>query len=299
MPTLNRLFFNLLLPAIVCGGIYTIAAYLWKRYGKRENLQWLITFALGIGYIVGYFGIEGRQGFLPRENINWIFIFTLFAIGSCTYWHLARWRSLISQLIYSIVLPRVLLDAYFRNTWGPLEGKVWWLCLALGILIFCKIVQLSLSALPSNASSPFVYFGISGGTTLILALSGSMRLAQHAGILVALFAAIWILAIVLPRTIKFDIDSNWEVLPISISPVVIILLVCIWLNGYFYAEVPSASAILLAVSPFLAQVGKIPAIQQLKGRKSVFIQVGLIALCVCIAVIIAVFRSGLFGGDAY
>lgn len=299
MLTLNQLFFSMLLPAIICGAIYVIVAYKRARDVNNTYFQWLTAVALGIGYIVGYLGIEGIPKFPPIESIHWFFYFAIFSIFSSTYWSFSQWRSLISQFIYSIALPRILLDSYFRHTWGTLEGIIWWVCLAIGILIFCKIVQQSFSALPSGASSPFVYLGISGGTAIILALSGSLRLAQHAGILVALFGIIWILAIVLQRTIKSDSDSNWESLPISVSPVVTILLVCFWINGYFYAEVPAASALLLAISPLFAQVSQITAIQKLGARNSVFVQVGLIAICVSIAIIIAVIRSGFFGGDAY
>jgi hypothetical protein len=287
------------LPAIICGGIYAIVAYQRKRDGNKTYLQWFVAAALGIGYIIGYIGIEGKPIFPPREGIYWLFYFAIFAIFSSTYWHLSRWRSLISQLLYSIVIPRILLNIYFQQTWGTLEGIIWWVCLAVGILIFCNIVQQSFSALPSDVSVSFVYFGISGGTALILALSGSLRLAEHAGILVALFAAIWILTLVISRWIKSDTDNIEGVLLLSISPVVTFLLVGIWMNGYFYAEVPSVSVLLLMISPLLAQVGRIQAIQNLEGRKSVFIQIGLVALCVSIAIIIAVARSGLFGEDTY
>lgn len=299
MPTLNQLFFSMFLPAIVCGGIYAIVAYQWKRDRNKTYLQWFVAVALGIGYIIGYIGIEGKPIFPPIEGIHWLFYFAIFAIFSSTYWHLSRLRALISQLLYSIVIPRMLLDTYFQRTWGPIEGIIWWVCLAAGILIFCNIVQQSFSALPSGASVLFVYFGISGGTALILALSGSLRLAKHAGILVALFAAIWILTLVISRWIKSDTYNIEGVLLLSISPVVTFLLVGIWMNGYFYAEVPSVSVLLLMISPLLAQVGRIQAIQNLGGRKSVFIQIGLIVLCVSIAIIIAVVRSGLFGEDTY
>ncbi|MDE0480934.1 MAG: hypothetical protein OXI67_00015 [Candidatus Poribacteria bacterium] len=300
MLTLSQLFFNLLLPAIVCGGIYAVVAYIRKSDEENTSLLWLTAVAIGIGYIVGYLGIEKKITFLPIESIHWLFYFTLFAIFSSTYWDFSGWRRLISQLIYSVALPRILLNSYFQYNWGTVEGIIWWVCLSVGVFIFWNIVIQSFSAIPSsNASIPFVYFGISGGTALIIALSGSVRIAQHAGTLVALFAVIWILTIVLLRGMQSNTNSNLHVFPISVSPLVTFLFVGIWMNGYFYAEAPSVSIILLAVSPFLAQVGKIPVIQQLKGRKSVFIQVGLIALCVSIAIIIAVFRSGFFGEDAY
>ncbi len=300
MLTLNQLFFSMLLPAIVCGGIYAVVVYIRAYVGEKTHLLWLTAVALGIGYIVGYLGIERKLTFLPIESRHWLFYFTLFALFSSTYWDFSGWRRLVSQLVYSVALPRILLNSYFQYTWGTFEGIIWWVCLSVGIFIFWNIVKQSFSAIPSsNTSIPFIYFGISGGTALIIALSGSVRIAQHAGTLVALFAVIWILTIVLPPNIKTDSNNNSHVFSISVSPVITFLFVGIWLNGYFYAEAPSASVLLLAVSPFLAQVGHIQTIQKLEDRKSVLIQVGLIALCVSIAVIIAVVRSGFFGGDAY
>ncbi|MDE0634616.1 MAG: hypothetical protein OXI43_02010 [Candidatus Poribacteria bacterium] len=299
MPTFNQLFFNLLLPAIVCGGIYAVVVYLRGRDQEKAYLLWLTTVALGIGYIIGYLGIEKKPTFPPREGIHWLFYFVLFALFSSTYWNSSRWRRLVSQIIYSVALPRILLNPYFQHTWGTVEGIIWWVGLSAGIFVFWNIVEQSFSAIPSKAATPFVYFGLSGGTALIIALSGSLRIAQHAGILTVLFATIWILTLVLQRSKKTDPNSNQHVFSISVSPVVTFLFIGVWLNGYFYAEVPSASVILLAVSPFLAQVGQIQTIQKLENRKSIFVQVGLIALCVSIAVIIAVVRSGFFGGDAY
>ena len=300
MPTLSQLFFSLLLPAIVCGGIYTVVAYIRKSDKENTSLLWLTAVAIGIGYIIGYIAIEGRVPFLPIESRHWIFYFTIFALFSSTYWDSPGWRRLVSQLIYSVALPRILLNSYFQHIWGTFEGIIWWVCLSVGIFIFWNIVIQSFSAIPSsNISIPFVYFGISGATALVIALSGSVVIAQHAGTLTVLFGAIWILTIILLRGIKSNANSNLHVFSISVSPVVTFLFVGIWLNGYFYAEAPSTSIILLAVSPYLAQVGQIQAIQRLEGRKSVLVQVGLIALCVGIAVIIAVLHSGFFGEDVY
>ncbi len=67
------------------------------------------------------------------------------------------------------------------------------------------------------------------------------------------------------------------------------------MNGYFFAEVPAASAILLAISPLLAQVGRIKAVQGLGGWRSTFAQTAAVALPVVIAIGIAVIRSGFFG----
>ena len=299
MLSINQLFFNLLLPAIVCGGIFAAVAYINKKNENKKHLQWLTATALGIGYIVGYIGIEGKPTFLPKESIHWLFYFTILAILGSTYWDSTRWRRLITQLIYSVAIPRLLLNSYFQHIWGPIEGIIWWICLAIGVYIFWNIVLLSFSALPAGASVPFVYLGVSGGTALIIALSGSIVIAQHAGILVALFAAIWISTIILYRSGKNGDEYNFQIFSDSVSPMVTFLFGCIWINGYFYAEVPSASALLLVIVPIFAQVGRIKVIQRLGVRKSVLAQIGLIALCTSIAIIIAVVRSGFFGEDAY
>ncbi|MYG00513.1 hypothetical protein F4212_15465 [Candidatus Poribacteria bacterium] len=299
MLTINQMFFGMLLPAIVCGSLFGTSVYLLNRDEQRRQFQWLVAAALGIGYIIGHIALEGRPNLLPKESIHWLVYFTLLAILTGTYWDSSRWIRLITQLIYSIAIPRLLLDSYFRYTWGPIEAVIWWICLTVGVYIFWNIVLQSFSALPSGASVPFVYLGISGGTTLITALSGTIVIALHAGIIAVLFAAIWILTIVLQRRVQLTGEFRTQVIPNSVSPVVTFLFVGVWINGYFYAEVPSVSVLLLLLSPVFAMVGRINAVQRLGERKTVLLQICLIALCVSIALIIAVIRSGLFGENTY
>ena len=296
---ITQLFFSLLLPTIIGGGIFIFARsrspkeYATVRYEKGQDgfIGWLIAAALGISYIVGYLGLEGLPAFPPRQGTHWLFYLAIIGLIFATFWHLAIWGP-IAQIAISIILPRLLLTSTFKYTWGPVEGIIWWVCLAIVIFIFWHLVEQSFRALPSGASGPFVYFGLCGSTALILAFSGSLRLAQHCGILVALFAASWIITLVLQR------DRRRFVFPLGASPVATLLLVGIWMNGYFFAEVPAVSAILLVISPLLAQVGRIEAIQGLGGRRSTFVQIGAIALPAVIAIGIAVARSGFFGDNS-
>ncbi len=299
MPSSNQLIYSLLLPAIVCGSIYVLVAYLWKRESNQNLLQWLIAAALGIVYIIGHIGLEGELILIPRESRHWIFYLAIVSIGSSAYWHLSKYRGLISQLLYSILIPRILLDSYYQHSWDTFEGVVWWLCLALTILFFFRIVQQSFDTLPSNATIPFVYLGISGGTVLIVALSGSILLALHSSILFAFFVVQWILTIFLPKMMRFDSKDNFISLQKGVTPVLAILLVSIWLNGYFYAEMPAASGILLVIAPLFSQVTRLSVIQNMDKLKTQIVQIGLIALCVCIAISIAVIRSISISGGMY
>ena len=290
----KQLILGLLLPAVVGGGIFIFAKLLASKRESEHKKDWfsgwLVAVALGAGYIVGYIGLEGSPPFPPREGVHWLCYLAIIGLISGAFWYASRWGRLIGQIALSIVIPRLLLNSAFKYTWGQFEGIIWWVCLAVLIFIFWHIVQQSFTILPAGGSSPFVYFGLSGGTALILVLSGSLRLGQHAGILVAVFAASWIITLVGQHS-----DNKWHVFPLSASPVVTLVLAGIWMNGYFYEEVPAVSAILLAIALFLAPVGRIERIQQLGARRSTVVQIGVIALIVVIAIGVAVARSGLFG----
>ena len=291
---IEQLFLGLLLPAIVGGGIFIFARsrapkeYATGRYEKKQDgfAGWLIAAALGVGYIVGYLGIEGVPVFPPRLGAQWLCYLVAIGLIVARFWHVAVWGP-IAQIAISIIIPRLLLTSTFKHTWGPIEGIIWWVCLAVVIFIFWHIVEGSFRALPAGASGPFIYCGLFGGTALVLALSGSLRLAQHAGILVALFAASWIITLVLQR------DRKRFVFPRGTSPILTFLLIGIWMNGYFFAEVPTASAILLLIALFFVYVGRIEVIQGLSVRRSLLVQIAGIALPVVIAIGIAIARSGL------
>ena len=296
MLVLKQLFFGLLLPAVVSGGILIFARSLSSKKdavnADKWPLNWIVAVALSAGYLVGYFGLEGFSvlPFPPRQGIHWLCCLAIIGLIVAGFWHFSRWGRLVAQVVLAVVIPRLLLNSAFKYTWGQLEGVIWWVCIAVAIFIFWNLVQQSFTLLPRGASGSFVYFGLSGGTALVLALSGSLRLAQHSGILVALFAASWVITLVLQRRSK----NNWRVLPPGASPVVALLLAGIWMNGYFYEEVPAVSAILLVLSLFLAPIGRIAAIQNLGARRSALVQIAVIALPVVIAIGIAVVRSGLF-----
>ena len=293
------ILFGFILPAVATGGVLVFGRAMAAKEdgastasGTGISSGWHIAVALGVGYIVGYIGLEGVPPFPPRTGIHYLcYLAVLGGILGCL-WHLSLWGRVCLQIVLSIVIPRLLLTAIFKHTWGTLEGILWWVCLAGAIFLFWSLVERSFRALPPGASGPFVYFGVFGGTALILALSGSLRLAQHGGILVALFAVGWILTLVLQP------DRQQFVFPASAAPVMTLLLIGCYMNGYFFAEVPAVSAILLGIAPALAQVGWIAGIQKLGDRRAMLVQVAAIAFPVLIAIGVALARSGLFGDSS-
>ena len=301
MLTLKQLFLGLFLPAVVSGGVLIFARSLSSKQdatntGESEtgSSDWLIAVALSAGYIVGYLGLEGLPSFPPRLGAHWLCYLAVIGLIVGGLWNFSFWGRIITQVALAVIIPRLLLAPTFRHTWGQLEGIIWWVCLAAAIFIFWNLVQQSFTILPSGVSSSFVYFGLSGGTALILALSGALRLAQHGGVLVALFAASWGIALISGQRS----DRNRHLFPSSASPVVALLLSGIWMNGYFFEEVPTASAILLLIALLFVHVGRIEAIQKLGARRSALVQIAAIALPVLIAIGVAIARSGLFGDSS-
>lgn len=283
MLSLKAIFFGLILPAIVCGSNFA-AASLWAQCVGTKSRARLAAFAVASGYIVGYLGIEGRLPLPPREGTHWLFYLAIAAFVIEGVLFLPARIRLFVHLAFAVVIPRLILNAKFKYTWDTLEELIWWACIALAIFLFFTSVDKGKHLLPTGAAQPFVFFGLAGGSALILALSGSMRLAQHAGVLVAMLAAVWIAMLLLPRFFGTTAAS-----PDAFILAVAYLLVGLWLNGYFYAEVPAASAVLLAVSPAMAWIGR---------GKSATIQIACIALPVIVAIGIAVALSGLFGSNS-
>lgn len=291
---LKQLFFGLLLPAVVSGGIFIAGKSIAAKTGddhpkpKKDLFSgWLIAAALSVGYLSGYLGLEGIPPFPPREGIQWLFYLAGTGLILGAFWHIELLERLTIQLVFSVLVPRLLLQSMFKYTWVGPEQILWWICLAAALFIFWNLVQQSFTLLPSGASSPFVYFGLTGGTALVLAVSGSLRLAQHCGIMVAIFAVIWILALIQQRA-----WPRTPVFPPRASPLVALLLIGIWLNGAFYEEVPAASAGLLAIALLAAQVGKIKIVRNRNEQQSTFIQLAAIALLVIVAIGIALARFG-------
>ncbi|MCG9128462.1 hypothetical protein JT359_12745 [Candidatus Poribacteria bacterium] len=265
---------------------------------KAYRIQ-LACGGFGIGYIIGYYFIEGIPTFPPLESIHWIFYFTILAMFSSTYWHLSGWRPVISKILYAILIPRLFLDSYFLHNWGQIEGFLWWGCLAIGIFLLCNSIQYSYSVVGSGNTRSFIFFNLSWMTAVIYLISGSLRLFQHTMVLVPLFATTWILGYIAMRGSKSNSKTDEDILPVNIAPVASILLISMWLIGGFYTEAPFVSMVLLAFSPLLFQLGRIPSIQKMSTKKVELIQLGLTTLCFCIAIIVAVLQSGLFGENPY
>jgi hypothetical protein len=116
---------------------------------------------------------------------------------------------------------------------------------------------------------------LGAGTCIALMLSGSLLLGQLACILSAIAATCFLLILAVPASFH----SSGAAAPLSLVSA------GLWLSGFFYAELPAASALLLALAPAgaLLPLGKERSSQ---WRVLVF-RIAFVAVPVAIAVALA------------
>ena len=131
-----------------------------------------------------------------------------------------------------------------------------------------------------SISSPLILTIVASGTGAALMLSGSMLLGQLAMILAAALGAILAAAFLLPRAVEGR----------GVVPVAVAMLASLWLSGYFYSELPIASALLLAAASFPA-LFMISLSERLSSWRAVLMRAGIVIIPVAISVLLAFLAS--------
>jgi hypothetical protein len=223
----------------------SICAFALFRGGKRTRIA-LDPIAGGIAYFVGHFFVVGWLPFPPTDTTNWLPWFGLVTAILSAYragWTMKAWvRPLIFFLVSAVTL-RLLLNPKFQYGWSFTEGYVWVVCLAAAMVLVASILDALVRRRPAMAIEvPAFLLIICAGTFGSLMLSGSMLLGQFAAVLGAVVFGCLVLT-----TRRVALDRG-------IVPVFSLLLVTLLLSGYFFAELPAASAALIAFAPVFALI---------------------------------------------
>jgi hypothetical protein len=261
-----------ILAALLLSGVFTIVGRLWKAN------SWADAVALGIGYAGGHVVTAGWPPFPPAEATQWLPYFGLAVALLAVVDTLLRPPGLVRGVVWFLCCAGILLlllASKFQYGWSLLAGVLWISCLAAGMLVLSSFLD-SAARRDRSISFPLILAIVAGGTGLALMLSGSLLLGQLAMVLAAAFAAIVIVGTLLPNAINGR----------GIAPVSAALLCVLWLSGYFFSELPSVSALLLAVSP-------IPALMLVlvdesgNPRRGLLLRAVLVAVPVALAVFLA------------
>jgi hypothetical protein len=220
------------LAAALISGLIALTGRLWKAN------SWADAVALGFGYAGGYVVTAGWPAFPPAEATQWLPCFAVAIMLVGVLDTLLRPDASVRVVIWVLCcvgILRLLLGSKFQYGWSFLEGALWIAILAAGMLVLASCLNAA-ARRDASISLPLILTIVAGGTGVALMLSGSLLLGQFAIVLAAAFGAILAVGLVLPRAVKGR----------GIVPVAVTLLSGLWLCGYFFAELPPASAFLLA-----------------------------------------------------
>jgi hypothetical protein len=224
--------------AAVVAAIITAFAFALRAKGARARRA-LAAFALGTGYFSGHVFITGWTPFPPTDTTNWLPYFALFAaaIGSLSYLLSSRFARIAVLGFICVGAMRLLLAPKFQYGWSAEQGWLW-----VGGLGCVAVLQaLSLEAIARRSlialELPLLLIIVSAGIAGALMLSGSLLLGQFGAVLLAAVLGSLVF------TWRGGIGGDGAAAVLSVVGVALLA------SGYFFAELPVLSAVLLAAAP--------------------------------------------------
>ena len=264
------------LTAVLISGVFAFAGRLWGAN------RWADAVALGMGYAGGHIVTAGWPAFPPSEATQWLPYFALAAMFLGVIDAVLRPPGPLRMLIWMLCCMgflRLLLSAKFQYGWSLAQGLLWVAGLAAGMLALAIFLDAAVRR-DRSISTPLVLTIVAGGTSAALMLSGSMLLGQLAMALAAALGAILAVTFLLPKAIGGS----------GIVPVGVVSLACLWLSGYFYSELPLASALLLAVAS-LPALFMISISERVSSWGAIALRAGIVLIPVVISVMLAFVAS--------
>jgi hypothetical protein len=241
MSLLEQILPSAIVAMMVAAGLCGFALY----WGKDRARGALGPLSIGLAYLSGHFVVTGWVTFPPADTTNWLPYFALTGAvlgASCALVATKAWARVLIFALVSAGALRLLLKPKFQYGWSLGEGWLWVGCLVCAFVLLAIILD-ALVRRPAPAIEMPVFLVMTcAGTFGALMLSGSILLGQFAAVLgAAVFGSL--------------VFTAWRVpLGRGIVPVFSLLLGALLVSGYFFADLPLISAMLLAFAPALALV---------------------------------------------
>ena len=265
------------LAAAVAAALLFVVARWWKSANRCAG-----AIAVGVGYVVGQVLAAGWSPFPPRHATHWLFWFAIIGVLAAAADILVRPKETIRLVTWAIICTiacRLILQPKFSYSWSAAEGWLWVFATGLGVVVLTRCLEL-VERRPFGTATLFsVTIVVCSGACIALILSGSLLLGQLACILTAIAATCFLLTIVVPA----PFPPRAAAAPLS--------LVCagLWLSGFFYAELPATSALLLALAPAIALL---PVGEQSYSQSRVLVyRTAFVTVPVAVAVVVALRAS--------
>src|SRR5438874_5659851 len=228
------------LAAAVAATLTFISARWWRKASDCAA-----AIALGGGYIAGHVLTAGWSPLPPRSATHWLFWFAVVGTIVARATAFLRPRATVRAIALTIICAiayRLILQPKFSYDWRWAEGWVRVIAITLGIVLLTWCLEI-VGRRPFGRSSMFsIMIIVCAGTAVSLMLAGSLLLGQLACVISAILMVLFL------GEMAFPALSAWGVEAIPLS------LLCsgLWLSGHFYAELPTVSALLLALAPAVA-----------------------------------------------
>lgn len=262
---------GILAAALICGGVLTISGWLCARN------PWGAAVAIGLAYAGGHAVVTGWPSLPPHtaaQWLAWVALAGLIAGILDAFLHPGKQVRAFLWLVVCAGLFRLLVQPRFRHGWSTAEGWLW----VAGLAIVAGSLTWSLERVARRQTTafslPLTLTIVAAGTSATLMLSGSLLLGQLASILAAAVAMMFALTLLTPRILP---DGR------GVSPVSALLLTSLWICGYFYAELPATSALLLLLAPVSGMI----AFAGLTGWKATLVHASIVSVAVFAAVFLA------------
>jgi hypothetical protein len=267
--------------AALAASVAVVLLFVFARWWKSAS-RCAGAIAIGAGYVAGHVLAAGWSPFPPRDATHWLFWFAVIGVIAAAVDALVRPKGTVRFVAWAIICTiacRLILQPKFSYAWSAAEGwlRVFAIALAIVVLTFC------LDLVERRSFGAVTLFSVTtvfcGGTSVALILSGSLLLGQLACILSTTVATCFLLII----AVRPPFHPNGAAAPLS--------LVCagLWVSGLFYAELPGATALLLALAPAAALLpqGK----ESHSQSRALAYRTALVGVPVAIAILLALHAS--------
>lgn len=284
----------ILVPAAIMGIALFVSWGAWFRNHRFSAGHWGGAAGLAGAYFTTHVLLKSWPSMPPERADDWQAwaVIALGAIGVAQRWWGAKWFVAIPvRIVVSGGMLALLLRSQIEYNWDGAEVWYWLGGLSAAATLFWHSLE-RLASIRQGASMPLSLWtlcAISAGT---FAMGGSAFFGQLAGGLAGAFGAALVLA--------------WWAPGIALSGGTLAVfgpLYCgLVARGYFHAELPVYSAVLLYLAPFALWWGEERRVRFQRPWKSVLIRAGVVAAPAAVALLVAylmVFRASPDGGYAY
>ena len=276
---LQLLIWVLIVPAALSASAIASARRLGRGPAGGRRGRWGVAAGLGLGYLAGHVGILGWPGFPTLESKEWVAWLVLPAsvLGVVeTSVGLPRWSSWTARGLLVALILGLVLRSKVENAWTIAESAAW-----LGGLEVALLASWwNLEAQAHRLSGPgwVVPLGLaSAGWAVVQTLGGGASAGQLDGVLASTF---------LGALTTLGLRPGLA-LSKGGPPVALTVLAGLGLTGYFYAEVPALSAVLLTLAPWAPWIDRIGVIR----RRSYWTRASVRFLVVLLIVGVATFAA--------